>query len=70
MPVNERFQFGFNMQIACEPIAFFEIPDGIDPQTFKEQLIKTYCGSQSDERDQFLEGMSQWLMASVSQICR
>jgi hypothetical protein len=66
MPVNDRFQPGVNMQIACEPIEFFEVPDGVDPQTFKEQLIKTYCGPQDEQRDRFIEDLSRWLLASAS----
>lgn len=68
MPVNDGFQPGVNMQIACEPVEFFEVPDSIDPQTFKEQLIKTHCGSQSEQRDQFIQGMSRWLLTSASQL--
>jgi hypothetical protein len=70
MPVNDQFQIGVNMQVACEPIEFFEVPDGIDPQTFKEQLIKAHCGSQNEQRDRFIEEMSRWLLASASQLRR
>jgi hypothetical protein len=66
MPVNDRFQPGVNMQIACEPIESFEVPDGVDPQAIKEQLIKTYCGSQDEQRDRFIEEMSRWLLKSTS----
>jgi hypothetical protein len=66
MPVNDQFQPGVNMRIACEPVEFFEVPDGIDPQTFKERLIKAYCSSQSYERDRFVEEMGRWLLASAS----
>jgi hypothetical protein len=70
MPVNDQFQPGVNMKVACESVEFFEVPKGIDLQTFKEQLIKTYCGSQSEQRDRFIEEMSRWLQASVCQLHR
>ena len=42
MPVNEQFQSGVNMRIACDPLEIREVPDGNDPQTFKEELIKNH----------------------------
>lgn len=64
--VNDRFHRGINMRIACDPIEIFEVPDGVEPQRFKEELIKTYCGSQIERRDLFIEEMSGWLLDSGS----
>ncbi|MBI1744140.1 hypothetical protein HYR54_13890 [Candidatus Acetothermia bacterium] len=61
MPVNEKFELGKSMRIACEPIQFFEIPSEIDPQAFKEELIRKYCGAQAQRRDRFIEALSAWL---------
>ena len=61
MAVNDRFIPGVNMDVACSPIDVFDVPDGVDPQTFKEELIEVHCGSDMDRRDRFIEDMSLWL---------
>jgi hypothetical protein len=65
MTVNDQFCLGVNMRIACDPIEIFEVPQGGDPQAIKEKLIETYCGPQMEQRDQFIEGISQWLQEST-----
>ena len=52
---------GQDMTIACDAINTYEVPQGRDPQAFKEQLIAEFCGESSTIRDQFIEGMSRWL---------
>ena len=66
MPVNSHFQLGVNMTIACDPIEIFEVPPNIDPQVFKEELIDIFCKGQSEQRDQFIEGLSLWLAENTS----
>ena len=61
MVVNSEFQPGKDMTLACDPIDTFEVPECEDPQGFKEDLIRSFCGSQSDERDRFINGMGEWL---------
>ncbi len=61
MTVNRTFANGKDMAIACDPIGSFVVPNGDDPQAFKEQLIAEFCGSSSTIRDEFIEGMSRWL---------
>ena len=61
MLVNRVFSDGQDMVIACDAIDTYEVPDGQDPQAFKEQLIAEFCGSSSTIRDEFIEGMSRWL---------
>ena len=65
MPVNEQFVTGVDMTIACDPVEFFEVPKGMDPQSFKEQLIESHCGVHMQRRDRFIEDMSSWLMEAV-----
>ncbi len=38
-----------------------EVLQGQNPQAFKEQPIAEFCGASSRTRDDFIEGMSQWL---------
>ena len=65
MTVNREFRPGENMALACEPIDTYEVPAGQDPQGFKEQLIREFCGDSSRVRDDFIEGMGRWLSEST-----
>ncbi len=61
MPVNRQFQNGVSMGLTCNPIEYFEVPVGEDPQAFKEDLIRRFCGGDVDRREAFILGMSAWL---------
>ena len=61
MPVNRQFQNGVSMGLACNPIEYFEVPVGEEPQAFKEGLIRRFCGGDVDRREAFILGMSAWL---------
>ena len=65
MAVNDRFIPGVDMDVACSPVEVFEVPDGVDPQAFKEKLIEVHCGADVDRRDRFIEDMSRWLVEST-----
>jgi hypothetical protein len=65
MLVNDVFEPGNDMTIACDPIDHYPVPPGVDPQGYKEQLIQEFCGSASAARDRFIEGMSRWLSDST-----
>ena len=49
------------MTLASNPIETYEVPEGRKPQGFKEELIEIFCGSQTDDRDRFINGLSEWL---------
>lgn len=66
MVVNRKFQPGEDMALACNPIDAYQVPEDRDPQEFKEELIRNFCGSQSDERDRFINGMGEWLSKFTS----
>ena len=61
MPVNQEFAPGADMTIACDPIETLPVPDGRDPQEYKEQVIREFCGDSSGVRDEFIEGLGRWL---------
>ena len=65
MTVNREFTPDSDMTIACDPIEMLPVPDGQDPQEFKEQVIAEFCGAGSAVRDQFIEGMGRWLGEST-----
>ena len=66
LTVNSNFQAGEDMTLACDPIETYEVPEGRDPQGFKEELIERFCGSQTDDRDRFINGMGEWLSKYTS----
>ena len=61
MPVNREFDPGVSMGLACSPIEYFDVPGGVAPQKFKEDLIRRFCGGEVDRREAFIQGMSAWL---------
>ena len=65
MPVNQAFNPGRDMTIACNVIDAFEVPSGEHPQEFKARLIAEFCGPASRVRDDFIEGMSRWLSGAT-----
>lgn len=65
MIVNREFTAGKDMSIACDPIETLPVPEGQDPQEFKEQVIQEFCGESSGVRDEFIEGMGRWLGEST-----
>lgn len=65
MPVNRDFSLGHDMTIACDPIETLPVPEGQDPQEFKEQVIREFCGDGSAVRDEFIEGLGRWLAEST-----
>lgn len=66
MTVNSVFESGNDMTLACSPIETYEVPEGRDPPEFKEELIEIFCGSQTDHRDRFINGLSEWLSKYTS----
>ena len=61
MTVNSVFESGNDMTLACNPIETYDVPEGRKPQGFEEELIEIFCGSQTDDRDRFINGRSEWL---------
>ena len=59
-PVNSDFQPGEDMTLVCNPVETYEVPKGRDAQGFKEGLIVNICGSQTNDRDRFVDGMGEW----------
>ena len=49
MPVNREFRPGADMAIACDPIESLPVPEGEDPQQFKEQVITRFCGDEQPD---------------------
>lgn len=65
MSINHSFIWGEDMKLACDPIETFGVPEGQDPQEFKEQLLGRFCGEQRALRDRFIEDLGRWLSEST-----
>ena len=65
MTVNHDFLPGSDMIIACDPIETLPVPEGHDPQEYKERVIREFCGESSVVRDEFIEGLGRWLGEST-----
>jgi len=61
MRVNRQYQPGLDMELACDPIDHFEVPENVDPQTYKEELLQSFCGPKMGQRELLIEGLGQWL---------
>ena len=65
MTVNSEFEQGRDMTVARDPIETLPVPDGQDPQEFKEKVVAEFCGAGSKVRDEFIEGLGRWLGEST-----
>jgi hypothetical protein len=69
--VNERFVPGENHQIACKPLKTWVIPDGRDPQEFKDEILKeSFTPEEIAHREEFIRTLgkmtnSRWVRFQV-----
>lgn len=57
--VNETFVLGEDQQIACEPIETWTVPEGQDPQAFKEQVLQeSFSEEELKHRETFIQILS------------
>jgi hypothetical protein len=66
MPVNERFEAGREMVVACDPDEVFHVPPDVDPVEFEQYLLERHVGPQRERRDRFIAEMSAWLMRELA----
>jgi hypothetical protein len=58
--VNEHFVLGENHKIACEPIEIWEIPEGSDPQGFKDELLAdNFTPQELEHREKIIATISR-----------
>ena len=54
--VNEDFVLGQNQQIACVPIKTWVVPEGVNSQEFKNQILKeSFTPQELAHRDEFIK---------------
>lgn len=57
--VNETFKLGESQRIAGQPITSWVVPEDVDPQAFKQELLHRYFSSdQLQAREAFIETLS------------
>jgi len=62
LPVNEKFVLGVDQIIACQPIETWVVPEGVDPQTFKQKLLEdNYNEDELEDREILIRVVSEWL---------
>jgi hypothetical protein len=66
--VNERLIFGEDQKIASEPIQSWDIPDGRDPQDFKDEILKdNFSAEELECREAVILAVSELSMANESE---
>ena len=62
MAVNEEFRLGEDQHIAGKPLEEWVVPEGGDPQEFKDMLLRDHFTPEELElRDRFIRAFSQVL---------
>jgi len=62
LEVNETFTLGQDHKIAAKPLQTWVIPEGIDPQAFKEKLLREqFTSAELSFREAFIHAISDWL---------
>ena len=60
--VNESFTLGEDQRLACVPIESWVVPEGRDPQEFKDELLREHFTlDELEHRDKFIRTFSQLL---------
>jgi hypothetical protein len=58
--VNERFVLGEDHHIACKPLKTWVVPDGRDPQEFKDEILKdSFTPEELQHREQFIKTLGK-----------
>lgn len=61
LPANEALVPGRHMRLAADIEELFHVPDGDDPQQFKQRLLERHAAGQIERRERFIEALSAWL---------
>jgi hypothetical protein len=66
-PANEMFELGKSQDIAYPIMQTYIVPDGQDPQIFKEQLLREYFNDEELlAREAFIQTLSEMLAYAES----
>lgn len=63
LPVNESFTLGQSQTVAYAPMQTWIIPEDVDPQAFKDELLRThFTPGELAARDAFIETIGKLLL--------
>lgn len=59
IPVNESLDWGRDMLLPCEPLEELPVPADVDPQRFKEELLRArFSAEELDRREAFFRAVA------------
>lgn len=61
VPVNERFEAGRDMRLACDPDELFHVPDDADATTSYRAVLLDVVGAEMGRRTQFFQDLTNWI---------
>lgn len=62
LKINAAFKPGQDQQIACEPLEKWVVPEGTDPQAFKDKLLReNFNPAELAFREAFIQALGEWL---------
>ena len=62
LEVNEMFALGQDQQIACTPLKTWVVPEGEDPQAFKDILLReNFSAEELVAREAFILALGKWM---------
>jgi hypothetical protein len=62
LKVNTSFKLGQDQQISCPPLKKWVVPQNIEPQAFKEKLLReNFSPAELIFRDAFIQALGDWL---------
>lgn len=65
-PMNERFEPGRDMRVACDPDELFHVPDETDPAVLRAELLGRLSSEQLERHSRFFGALEHWLAVAVS----
>jgi hypothetical protein len=66
LPVNERFETGKDMKIACDIDELFHVPEQAEPHAFRAAILEQWVGEQAERRERFIAALSEWLARALA----
>lgn len=58
---TEIIECSLKRVLAADIEELFHVPDGDDPQQFKQRLLERHAAGQIERRERFIEALSAWL---------
>ncbi len=59
--VNDHFEAGRDMKLACDPDELFHVPDDVPPLEYYESMIEQVVGGQRERRERFFGRLAAWI---------